>query len=197
MGWTDTLRRVMDGDYDGATAEEKLHAVRDLIQVGAVASAAIAVQPVPLLDMALLAPIQIGMVQGIGRVHGYKLDKKAVLEILSTFGASIVAQSAIMAAAKLVPFLGWAAAMSMAYALTYAIGEVADHYFRSGRGVSSDELKEMFQRVYKEKKTEKDQASKGNSTLKDKLEQLTEARKSGLLTEEEFEKKKHELLSSF
>jgi uncharacterized protein (DUF697 family) len=108
--------------------------------VCSIAAAAAAIPPVPLLDIALLAPIQTGMVQGIGRIYGQRLDRKSVLEILSTFGASLVSQSVIMAAAKLLPFFGWAAAVSMAYALTHAIGEVSDHYFRTGPpGRRSDE----------------------------------------------------------
>ncbi len=197
MKWTETVKRVMDGDYREATPEERREAVRDLIQVCSIASSVVAVQPIPFVDTALIAPIQIAMVQGIGRVHGFSLDKKSILEILSTFGASIVAQNVIMAAAKFIPFLGWAVSVSMAYALTYAIGEVSDYYFRAGRGVSSSELQDMFKRVYEDKKKEKEQANKGNDTMKNKLEALKKAREAGVLTDEEFEKKKEELLASF
>jgi uncharacterized protein (DUF697 family) len=150
-----------------------------------------------LLDTALIAPIQIGLVQGIGKIHGYKLDKKSILEILSTFGASIVAQNLIMAAAKLIPFFGWVVTISMAYALTWAIGEVSDHYFRNDRKVDPDELRAMFDRIYKTKKDEKAKEHKRDDSLKAKLEQLKEARKAGLLTEEEFEAKKAALLADF
>src|SRR4026209_1933504 len=76
--WTDTVKRVMDGDYQNAGAEERREAVRDLIQVCSVASSVLAIQPIPFLDAALMAPIQIAMIQGIGRVHGYSLDKKSI-----------------------------------------------------------------------------------------------------------------------
>jgi uncharacterized protein (DUF697 family) len=185
----------MSGSFDHASDAERARAVRELIQVCSIAAAAVAVQPVPLLDIALLAPIQIGMVQGIGRIYGQKLDRKSVLEILSTFGASLVSQSVIMAAAKLVPFVGWAAALSMAYALTYAIGEVSDHYFKTGRGVSPDTLKEMFEKVYTRKRAEKEASAKSEGTdLRAKLDALTRAYEMGLLTEEEYMKKKEELL---
>src|SRR5688500_3829577 len=150
--YSETLRRVMAADYGSASDAEKADAVRDLIQVCSIAAGAVAVQPIPLLDIALITPIQIGMVQGIGRVYGYTLDKKSVVEILSTLGASIVAQNVIIAAAKLIPFLGWVVGISMAYALTYAIGEVSDHYFKNGRGVQSSEMKSMFEKIYKEKR---------------------------------------------
>jgi uncharacterized protein (DUF697 family) len=193
----DTLRRVVEGDYSSAAPEEKERAIRDVKQVGATAAAAVSIQPIPLLDLALVSPIQVLMVQAIGRVHGHKLDRRSILEILSTFGASILAQNAIMAAAKFIPFAGWVLSASMAYALTYAVGEVSDHYFRTGRGARPEELKEMFDRVYKQKRSEKVSQHKADGTLKDKLEQLGEARKSGLITEEEYEKKKEDLLASF
>src|SRR5687767_7027281 len=135
-----TLRRVLEGDYDKATDEEKSIAVRELVQVCSVAAGAVTIQPFPLIDTALIIPIQIGLVQGVGRIHGYKnLDNKAVLEMLSTFGASIVAQNLIMAAAKFIPFFGWVITISMGYALTWAIGEVSDHYFRNDRKVDEEE----------------------------------------------------------
>ncbi len=195
--YLDTLERVMKGDFQDASPEEKADAVRDVIQVCSVASAAVAWQPIPLLDTVLISPIQIAMVQAIGRIHGHKLDQKSVIEILSTFGASLLAQNLIMAAAKLIPFAGWIVGMSMAYALTYAVGEVSDHYFRHGRGVDQQDLKQMFDKVYKNKKAEKQAEHRSNETLKDKLEQLKDAYGAGLLTEEEFEAKKQELLAGF
>lgn len=193
----DTLKRVLDGNYEGASDAEKTRAVRELVQVCSVAAGAMTIQPLPLLDTALIAPIQIGLVQGIGKIHGYKLDQKSILEILSTFGASIVAQNLIMAAAKLIPFFGWVFTISMAYALTWAIGEVSDHYFRNDRKVDERELRAMFDRIYKAKKDEKAAQHKRDSTLKAKLEELKEARAAGLLTEEEFEAKKAALLADF
>lgn len=195
--YMDTIRRVMAGSYEDASPEEKNGAIRDVIQVCSVAAGAIAIQPIPFLDIALISPIQIAMVQAIGKVHGYKLDQKSVVEMLTSFGASIAAQAVIATAVKFIPFAGWAISMAMTYALTYAIGEVSDHYFRNGRGVPPEELQSMFKRVYQEKKAEKQAAAQGDATLKDKLEQLKDAYGSELLTEEEFERKKQDLLSDF
>lgn len=193
----DTLKRVLDGNYDDATEQEKADAVRELVQVCSVAAGAMTIQPIPLVDTALIAPIQIGLVQGIGKIHGYQLDRKSILEMLSTFGASIVAQNLVMAAAKLIPFFGWVITISMAYAMTWAIGEVSDHYFRNGRQVDEDELRAMFKRVYERKKEEKSAEHKRDKSLKAKLEELKEARKAGLLTDEEFEAKKAAVLADF
>lgn len=195
--YLETLKRVAQGDYQDASQQERDHAIREVIQIASAAAAAVSVQPIPFVDVALVSPIQIVMVQAIARVHGYALDKKAVLEILSTFGASLVAQNVIMAAAKFVPFLGWLVALSMSFALTYAIGEVSDHYFRHGRGVPTHELKAMFDRVYSQKRAEKEKEHKSNDSLKRRLEQLKEAYQSGLLTEDEFNAKKEEMLKTF
>jgi len=194
---TETVRRIMKGDFGNATEEEKVQAVEDVKKACSTAAAAVAIQPVPLLDVALISPIQIVMVQAIGQVHGHKLDKRSALEILSTFGTSILAQNAILSAAKFVPFAGWLVSVSMAFALTWAIAEVADYYFRSGRGASAAELKSMFKKVYKEKRAEKEKAHGSDGTLKDKIKQLNEAFESGLLTQEEYDKKKEDLLASF
>ena len=193
----ETLKRVLDGNYDDATEQEKADAVRELITVCSVAAGAVTIQPIPFVDTALIAPIQIGLVQGIGKIHGYQLDKKSILEILSTFGASIVAQNLIMAAAKLIPFFGWVFTISMAYALTWAIGEVSDHYFRNGRQVDEDELRTMFKQIYERKKDEKAAEHKRDKSLKERLEELKEARKAGLLTDDEFEAKKAAVLADF
>ncbi len=193
----DTFRRVMEGDFSERSQAEREQHVRELIQVGSVSAAAVSVQPVPLLDLVLVSPIQIAMVQAIGRVHGHKLTQKSVLEMLSTFGASLLAQNAVMAAGKFIPPFGWVVSISMSYALTFAIGEVANHYFVHGRGVASGELNDLFKRTYKQKRSEKENAHRDDASLQAKLQQLNEARKAGLLTEEEFEAKKAQVLSDF
>lgn len=195
--YTEIIERVMRGDYEDASAVERDEAIRSVIQACSIASAAVTIQPIPFVDMALITPIQIVMVQAIARIHGHNLDKKSVLEILSTFGASLLAQGVIMGAVKFIPFLGWIVTTSMAYALTWAVGEVSDYYFRNGRGVPQEELQSMFTRIYKEKHAEKKAANSGDGTLKEKLEQLKEAFDAGLLDEDEFAQKKEDVLAGF
>lgn len=196
MSYSQTVGRVMAGDYDGATPEERTAAVRELIVVCATAAGAVAIQPIPMLDVLLVSPIQIALVQGVGRIYGHRLDQKAVLEMMGAFGASLVAQNVMMAAAKLVPFAGWIAGAAMAYATTWAIGEVADHYFKNGRGVPAEDLREMFRQVYDGKKSEREAAMRAAPSLKERLEQLNEARAAGLIDEAEYNRKKEEMLAA-
>ncbi len=194
MGTLETIARVMHGNFENATDAEKLAAVRDVTVACSVAAAAITVQPVPLLDIALLAPVHVGMVQAIGQVHGHKLDAKSVVEMLATFGGTIVTRSILGSVVKVIPVFGWAASASMAYAMTYAIGEVSHCYFASGRGLSSIQLRSMFRSVYDAKRAEKAAAAKANETLKEKLRQITDAYEAGLLTAEEYREKKEQVL---
>lgn len=154
MSYADTLDRILAGDFDDATEEQRARAVRELITVCSAATAAAALQPVPFLDLAVSGPVQIAMVQGIGRIHGYELNRQSVLEILSTFGASILAKQAVIGGMRFVPVFGSLVGVGMAWAMTWAIGEVADHYFACGRGVPPHELRSMLKRVYKEKRAE-------------------------------------------
>jgi len=193
--YAETFERVATGEYAQASDEEKLEAVREVIQIASIAAAAVSIQPIPMLDIALIAPIQIGMVQAIGRVHGYALDKKSVVEILSSFGAGLVTQGVLLSTSKLIPIVGWLAAIPMAYALTWSVGEVAHYYFKMGRGVSPDELEAMFQKIYRSKRAEKAREQKSGS-LKARLEDLTEAFKAGLVSEAEYQKKKEEILGA-
>ncbi len=88
--YKDLLDRIMAGAYDDAGDEQKQSDIEEVKKVCAVTAAAVSFQPIPLVDTALISPIQIGMVQAIARVHGHKLDRRAIVEMLSTFGASIL-----------------------------------------------------------------------------------------------------------
>jgi uncharacterized protein (DUF697 family) len=194
MGYSETIGRVMHGDYSRATEAERAAAVRDVTVVSSVAAAAVTIQPVPLVDVALLAPIHIGMVQAIGRIHGHSLDLKSAVEMIASFGASIVVRGVAFSALKILPVFGWAAAASVAYATTYAIGEVSHCYFKSGRGMSASELRSAYRSVYEAKRAEKEAQVKNDASLKERLRQLNEAFAAGLLSEEEYRKKKEDVL---
>lgn len=70
-------------------------------------------------------------------------------------------------------------------------------HFANGRAVDEAKLQEMFKSVYKAKKSEKSSSNKHNKSLKQRLEELKEARKDGLINEQEFEAKKAKLLADF
>jgi uncharacterized protein (DUF697 family) len=149
--YKETVKRILQGDFEGASEEEKRGAVKNLTASCTAAATVIVLQPVPALDVWLLLPVHIGLVQGIAHIRGYHLDKKSVLEILRTIRQSLLVQHVTIAGAKLVPGIGWLVAIAAANALTYALGEVSDFYFRRGRSMLPSELRAMLDRTFKER----------------------------------------------
>jgi uncharacterized protein (DUF697 family) len=147
----DALRAIRQGRFDQAGSAEKDASVDALIYSGSAAAGLVALQPVPFLDLLLLLPIHLAMFQGIGRVRGYHLDKKSALEMLTTWRRSMFVQQLTVAVPKLVPVLGWAFAAASAQALTYALGQVADYYFRTGRSMVPAEIRAAIRHAYRDR----------------------------------------------
>jgi uncharacterized protein (DUF697 family) len=202
-GFHQTLMRVLEGDFDDASDEEKDCAVRRLIQTGCAAATVVALQPVPALDIALLMPIQVGMVQGIGRVHGYRLDKKSVLEILRNVRTGLATQHATLIAAKLVPAVGTLIAACVANGLTYAVGTLGDHYFRDGRNMMPEMMRATLRGAYAEdlQKTCKSKWCEirdffwGRPHVAKRLKEVERARCEGRIGDEEAERQVEEIMT--
>jgi uncharacterized protein (DUF697 family) len=159
-----------------------------------IAAAAAAVQPLPLVDLALLTPIQVGMVRSIAMVYGQPLGLRSALELLGTFGTSLVAQHAVMAAVKLAPGAGLPVAISVAYAITYAIGEASKVHFERGPLLSNENLRDVFRRTYRKQRGAVKHAVK-DKRLVGELRRLTQARRNGQIDDAEYERRKRALIS--
>lgn len=201
------FRRVMQGDVPPVTYADKIESVFEAQRACAMMAAAIAAQPIPLVDVATLIPIQVRMVQAIGAMHGRPIDKGAVRELLDLYGLGIAAQLALISAAKLVPGFGSLAAPSVAYAMTLAIGELADHYVQHGRAVLprpltaawllDENVRRTFKSVFNRRRAEFQQIARSDDGLAHKLEQLRAAYTKDLMTEDEYKKLKSELMARF
>src|SRR5690606_16817474 len=112
-GYTERLERLVGFGRAASTEEEREKAATEVIRVCSIGAAAVVVQPLPMLDIALLTPIHVAMVKAIGGVYGYTLDRKTALGIIGAFGASIAAQNLVIASAKLVPFASLPIAISV------------------------------------------------------------------------------------
>lgn len=203
LGMAATLKRVALLDVDRVTLETRVQTVFGIIRSCSFASALAALQPVPLLDVPLLLPLQVRMVQALGRAHGKQMDTGSVLEILDLYGAGIAAQFALFGAAKLVPVVGSVSVAPLAYSLTLSIGELSDHYIQHGRNVlprpleaawlEDDKLALAFKKIFARNRAQAE-ASFAANNLGDRLQQLQEAHARGLLTDDELASKRNELL---
>lgn len=186
MNYEETIQKLISGDFDDATPEERDKVIEQIIHASALAASILAVAPVPFIEM----PIQVTMVRAIGKVYGYTLDKKVIYEILSSIGGSIVLRQLV----RFIPGVGAIANLSKVYGTTWAMGIAADYYFRQNREVVKEELMRMFKMTQKEKTLEKEKEMEKNR-IPERLQTLWELFQKNLITPEEYRKKREEILS--
>jgi uncharacterized protein (DUF697 family) len=160
--------------------------------------------PLPILDIAAVAGIQLDLLKQLAALFGQSLSNsqgKALVSALtgSTFAA--IGSSLIKAIPGIGTVLGGVSMSITSGASTYAVGQVAlAHLLSTGTlfDIDVEQAKraygEAFEagKVYASKmEKDKDAASEVYKTL----EQLASLKEKGILTEEEFEAKKSELLS--
>lgn len=110
-------------------------------------------------SMAII-PLQIKMVYGIGKMHGYELDQGHIRELLSTLGVGLTSQYLEQFGRKLLggllgkvagglgKQLGQSATgVAFSFATTYALGQVAKHYYAGGRQMSVALLQDSFKNL--------------------------------------------------
>lgn len=91
------------------------------------ASAAAATIPIPFSSAAVLVPIQLSMMARIAHLHGFGLDKSALLAVASTSIATSAGRAAVSSLLKFIPGAGSVAGgvinASVASAFTLAMGQ--------------------------------------------------------------------------
>lgn len=121
-----------------------------------VLNGALELLPDSLATMAII-PLQMKMVYEIGKRHGYDLDRGHVKEFLAAAGVGITSQVLEGYATKLARGLfgkiagglgrmvaGQVTGSAMAFATTYALGNLAKQYYAGGRTLSGIQLRDLF-----------------------------------------------------
>jgi uncharacterized protein (DUF697 family)/tellurite resistance protein len=122
----------------------------------AITNAALELLPESLASMAII-PLQMKLVYRIGQAYGYELDGGSVKDFLATLGVGLTAQYIEQFGRKLLGgLLGsvaggigrsighQAASSGMAFASTWALGQVARQYYAGGRTLDADKLRAAF-----------------------------------------------------
>ncbi len=125
----------------------------------AILNGALELLPQSWASMAII-PLQIKMVYGIGKTHGYELDQGHIRELLSTLGVGLTSQYLEQFGRKLLggllgkamgslgKQLGQSAtSVAFSFATTYALGQVARRYYAGGRQMSTALLQDSFQNL--------------------------------------------------
>ena len=128
----------------------------------AILNGALELLPESLATMAII-PLQMKLVYEVGLAHGYALDRGHVTELLATVGAGVTGQAVEQVGRKILGgilgsiggrMLGGlgrqAVSSGVAFATTYALGQVAREYYASGRRIDAAQLKVVFQRMLEE-----------------------------------------------
>lgn len=147
------------------TGQPPKGALDDIILQQAMLAGALEILPDRLASIAIL-PLQLKLVYDVGQHHGQKLDLNQVKDLAAALGIGAAAQSVQGAALKLIGGLaggllggmvGGAARIATgavaSFATTYALGHTADLYYKRGRQLGMNDLRELFDRFQGEART--------------------------------------------
>lgn len=173
--------------------------------------------PVPIVDFFAVSGIQLDMIRQLSKLYDLDFKETQGKAIITSLTGSGLARMGAKAMIKFIPGIGSViGGVTMAVlsgASSYALGEVFKKHFETG-GTFLDfdmkRLKKMYnekfekgkqvaEQIKKEQETKRkaaDQAfeNKASGKIVDKLKELAELRKEGLITEEEYTAMKKKLI---
>ena len=139
-----------------ARATPDAAALDQMILNAAITNAALELLPESLASMAII-PLQMKLVYRLGQAYGFDLDGGSVKDFLATLGVGLTAQYLEQFGRKLLGGLlgsiagsigrsigNQAASSGMAFASTWALGQVARQYYAGGRTLDADKLRAAF-----------------------------------------------------
>ncbi|MEM7593696.1 MAG: DUF697 domain-containing protein [Cyanobacteria bacterium P01_A01_bin.83] len=159
--------------------------------------------PIPLVDFAAVTAIQLEMLQQLAELYGVNYSKSMGKAFVSALTGTTIARlgaSFLKAIPGVGTVLGGATMSLTSGASTYAVGQVAISHFANSGNLSNfveDQLRKAYEEAFQQGKSyvsdlenNKEQAADVYQTL----EKLGKLREQGILTEDEFQTKKRQLL---
>ena len=127
-----------------------------MILNNSILAGALELLPDTLATMAIV-PVQMRLVYQVGKAHGYELDRGHITDLLATVGVGLASQVVESFAERAVRGLlgGFAGGLvrglagqlvdsGMAFATTYALGQMARQYYAGGRRFNAIELRGLY-----------------------------------------------------
>jgi uncharacterized protein (DUF697 family)/tellurite resistance protein len=125
----------------------------------AILNGALELLPQSWASMAII-PLQVKMVYRVGKAHGVALDQGHVREFIAAAGVGLTSQYVEQIGRRLIGGLvgkaagrwlggvaGQATSTAFSFATTYALGHLAKQYYAGGRVMSTDLLRQTYQRL--------------------------------------------------
>jgi len=113
----------------------------------AATAAAIAVTPLPVLDVFPLLAVQSSLVLGIARIYGERLTWVRARELVATFGLGMAGRTLFGEISKLGGPPGWLLAAAIASSTTVVMGRSAAVWFERGTRARASELRAESRRL--------------------------------------------------
>jgi uncharacterized protein (DUF697 family) len=191
-------------------SENKNKGAESIIRNHMIWSMGAGVIPVPFVDFLAVTAIQLDMVKQLSSLYDLDFNKTKGKAVITALTSSSIAKMAAGRMVKFIPVVGsviGGVTMSvMSGATTYAIGEVFRRHFETG-GTFLDFDPARLKKYYDEKfekgkeyaekiREEQDKVEevKDTTVIMEKLKELGQMKKDGIITEEEFSKMKAKLI---
>jgi GTPase len=110
-------------------------------------AAAIALAPLPILDVVPLLAVQASLVLGIARIYDYKITLRRARELVATFGLGLLGRTLFQELSKLGGPPGWLLAAAIASSTTMVMGYAAAIWFERGERLTRDALRDLTRTV--------------------------------------------------
>ncbi len=136
----------------GIDFDLKKKKAKRIVKGAATACAGIAITPIPVADITIMTPVQIGMVLKIAALFGMELSWKRAKELLATVGSGLALRSLAQTLLKFFPIAGSFISPAIAFSGTMALGEVAIFYFENQMALDKQQIEERYYKAIQEAK---------------------------------------------
>jgi uncharacterized protein (DUF697 family) len=159
--------------------------------------------PIPLVDFAAVTAIQLELIKQLAELYGVDYSRSSGKTFVSALTGTTIASlgaSLIKAIPGFGSILGGATMSLTSGASTYAVGQVAiNHFLNNGtlENFVSDNIKKAYDSAFENGKSYASNLNEKQDEAADifqSLEKLGKLKDQGILTEEEFQAKKKQLL---
>lgn len=160
--------------------------------------------PIPFVDFAAVTAIQLDMLKDLAVCYGADYSRssgKSFVSALTGTTFASIGSSIVKVIPGLGSVLGGVSMSLMSGASTYAVGQVVMTQLAAGRSLTSldlDSARQAYEDAFQKGKSYVSDLKEEKDTAADlyqSLEKLGKLRDQGILTEEEFQAKKKDLLS--
>jgi uncharacterized protein (DUF697 family) len=181
--------------------------VEKLIRRHVVFAMAAGAIPIPVVDIAAVTAIQLDLMKELANQYNvdYSRERGKVLAtaLIGTTVGNLLGRagaSAIKAIPGVGTILGIGSMAVLAGASTFALGKIFEHHFKGGGTLFDfdvEAMKDKFRDFFKRGKTVAEEIRKNpeREDIVETIAKLQELKKSGAITEEEYESTKKELLA--